>query len=83
MAGALIFSARLVRAIGDPEKRFEEDKLRMLRAVRFAARFDFEIEAATAAAMERSAAQIAQVSRERVRDELTRMLTEGQGAAGV
>ncbi|HEX3469733.1 MAG TPA: CCA tRNA nucleotidyltransferase [Silvibacterium sp.] len=69
---------RLVRAIGDPDKRFEEDKLRMLRAVRFAARFDFEIETITEAAIQKSAAQIGQVSRERVRDELTRMLTEGR-----
>jgi poly(A) polymerase len=78
VGGRADLQARLVRAIGDPDKRFDEDKLRMLRAVRFAARFDFEIEVATEAAIEKSAAQIAQVSRERVRDELTRMLTEGR-----
>ena len=69
--------AKLVRAIGDPEQRFEEDKLRMLRGVRFAARFEFAIELRTEAAMRAHAAQLHQVSRERVRDELTRMLTEG------
>ena len=67
----------VVRAIGQPELRFEEDHLRMLRAVRFAARFGFELDAATAAAMRRLAAKINAVSRERVRDELTKMLTEG------
>jgi putative nucleotidyltransferase with HDIG domain len=69
---------RLVRAIGDADRRFDEDKLRMLRAVRFAARIDFEIELGTAAAIQKSAAHIANVSHERVRDELTRMLTDGR-----
>jgi putative nucleotidyltransferase with HDIG domain len=78
VGGRADLRARLVRAIGDPEKRFEEDKLRMLRAVRFAARFDFEIEAATEEAIRRFARKIDPVSRERVRDELTRMLTEGR-----
>jgi len=67
----------IVRAIGEPQRRFEEDKLRMLRAVRFAARFDYAIDPATEQAMRELAPGIAQVSRERVRDELTRMLTEG------
>jgi putative nucleotidyltransferase with HDIG domain len=67
----------LIRAIGDPAERFTEDKLRLLRGVRFAARFAFELEPATARAMERLAPAVDQVSRERVREELTRMLTEG------
>jgi len=67
----------LIRAIGDPMRRFEEDHLRMLRAVRFAARFGFAIDAATFQAMRTMAKKIQAVSRERVRDELTRMLTEG------
>lgn len=67
-----------VRAIGDPVRRFEEDKLRMLRAVRFAARFGFELETKTQGAIHALAAKIPEVSRERVRDELTRMLTEGR-----
>jgi poly(A) polymerase len=70
-------SAGIVRAIGDPRLRFEEDNLRMLRAVRFAARFGFAIEERTRVAIRSLAAKIDQVSRERVRDELTRMLTEG------
>ena len=67
----------IVRAIGEPSQRFAEDKLRMLRAVRFAARFGFEIEDRTLRAIRAAAPEIAQVSRERIREELTRMLTEG------
>lgn len=67
----------LIRAIGEPERRFTEDKLRMLRAIRFAARFEYRIDPGTLAAIKRLAPKIHQVSRERVRDELTRMLTEG------
>lgn len=70
--------AKVLRAIGDPRLRFAEDKLRMLRAVRFAARFGFAIEPATMQAMQAEAATIGQVSNERVRDELTKMLTEGR-----
>ena len=70
--------AGVVRAIGRAELRFEEDHLRMLRGVRFAARFGFELESGTAAAMRGLAARIHAVSRERVRDELTKMLTEGR-----
>jgi poly(A) polymerase len=69
--------AGIIRAIGEPHRRFEEDKLRMLRAVRFAARFEYAIEPETERAIRQLAPGIAQVSRERVRDELTRMLTEG------
>jgi poly(A) polymerase len=70
--------AGIVRAIGDPERRFAEDKLRMLRAVRFAARFDYTIDPATMSAIQKLAPQIHQVSCERVREELTKMLTEGR-----
>jgi poly(A) polymerase len=69
--------ANIVRTIGDPKRRFAEDKLRMLRAVRFAARFGYTIEPATFAAIQKLARDIQVVSRERVRDELTKMLTEG------
>jgi poly(A) polymerase len=68
---------RLIRTIGEPARRFAEDKLRMLRAIRFAARFEYDIDAATFAAIQEFAPNIHQVSRERVRDELTKMLTEG------
>jgi poly(A) polymerase len=67
----------IIRAICEPHRRFEEDKLRMLRAIRFAARFSFTIEPETERAIRQLASGISQVSRERVRDELTRMLTEG------
>jgi len=69
--------AGVIRAIGRPELRFGEDKLRMLRAVRFAARFEYSIEPETLTAIQDYAADIKAVSRERVRDELTRMLTDG------
>ena len=68
----------LIRAIGEPQQRFTEDKLRMLRAVRFAARFGYAIDGQTFAAIRELAPQIHQVSRERVRDEILKMLTEGQ-----
>ena len=67
----------VIRAIGDPVRRFAEDKLRMMRAVRFAARFGFEIEPATFRAMRSHVKEIHQVSPERLREELTKMLTEG------
>lgn len=69
--------SKVIRAIGDPALRFTEDRLRILRAVRFAARFEYTIEPSTLASIQKLAPQIRQVSRERVRDELTRMLTEG------
>jgi poly(A) polymerase len=78
VGGLADLDAGVLRAIGDPHRRFEEDQLRLLRAVRFAARFGFELETQTAAAMRALAARIHAVSRERVRDELTRMLTEGK-----
>ncbi len=69
--------AKVIRAIGEPGRRFAEDKLRMMRAVRFAARFGFEIEAATFRAIRQHVAEIHQVSSERLREELTKLLTEG------
>ncbi|MGC1359894.1 MAG: CCA tRNA nucleotidyltransferase [Silvibacterium sp.] len=77
VSGRADLAAKLIRAIGEPAQRFDEDKLRMLRAVRFAARFDFAIETQTESAIRRCAAEIHQVSCERIRDELSRMLTEG------
>ena len=70
--------SRTIRAIGEPERRFTEDKLRMLRAIRFAARFEYRIDPTTFTAVQKLSSQIHLVSRERVRDELTRMLTEGR-----
>jgi poly(A) polymerase len=69
--------AGIIRAIGNPEERFREDKLRMVRAVRFASRFRYAIEARTFRAIQKLARDIIQVSAERLRDELTKLLTEG------
>ena len=69
---------KIIRTIGDPCQRFREDKLRMMRAVRFAARLGYEIEPSTMAAIREQAREIHQVSRERIRDELDKMLTEGR-----
>jgi poly(A) polymerase len=74
--------AGIIRAIGRPEERFREDKLRMLRAVRFAARFGYAIEPETLRAIQLLAAEIRQVSAERLRDELTKLLTEGAARRG-
>jgi poly(A) polymerase len=77
VGGQMDLKNRTVRAIGQPDVRFQEDKLRMLRAIRFAARFEYKIEAETFAAIRDLGDQITQVSRERIRDELLKMLTEG------
>lgn len=77
VGGRQDLKAGIIRTIGNPEQRFEEDKLRMLRAVRFAARFEYTIDPATFAAMQKLAGNIHQVSGERVRDELSKMLMEG------
>jgi poly(A) polymerase len=75
--------ARRLRAIGDPVIRFTEDKLRLLRAVRLATRFELEIDPATAAAARMMADQITQVSAERIADELRKMLVCAQRTRGV
>ena len=77
VGGRADLERRVIRTIGSPSLRFDEDKLRMLRGIRFAARLGFAIDPATLAAMRALAAGIGQVSLERIRDELTRMLTEG------
>ena len=83
VGGRADLEAGVIRAIGDPEKRFGEDHLRMLRAVRFAARFGFVIEPRTMAAIERLREMIKVVSAERVHDEMVRILTEGGARRGV
>lgn len=70
--------AGLVRAVGDPDRRFDEDALRLLRAARIAARLDFRIEPGTLQAMRRHAGDVAWVSEERVAGELRRMLADGR-----
>jgi tRNA nucleotidyltransferase/poly(A) polymerase len=81
--GRADLDAGIIRAIGDPEQRFREDYLRMLRAVRFAARLNFEIEPATAAAIRKFSGLVRQVAAERTRDELVRILTEGGARRGL
>jgi poly(A) polymerase len=82
VGGQRDLEARLIRAIGSPDDRFAEDKLRMLRAVRFAARLDFSIEPATLAAIRNHAAEIQQIAAERIQAELNRILTEGRARRG-
>ncbi len=82
VGGRVDLGAGVVRAIGEPERRFAEDKLRMLRAVRFAARLGFGIEPRTMRAIQEFAPEIGAVSAERVRDELTKILTEGGARRG-
>ncbi|MFB3815473.1 MAG: CCA tRNA nucleotidyltransferase [Terriglobales bacterium] len=77
VGGQADLKAGIIRTIGDARRRFAEDKLRLLRSVRFAARFGYQIEPETFAAIRELAPQIHVVSRERVREELTKMLTEG------
>ncbi|MEW5977560.1 MAG: CCA tRNA nucleotidyltransferase [Acidobacteriota bacterium] len=83
VGGRADIAAGVIRTIGGPEQRFREDKLRLLRAVRFAARFGFKIEPATRAAIRQMSAEILQVSWERSREELSKILTEGYAASGV
>jgi poly(A) polymerase len=73
---------RLIRAIGEPRERFREDRLRMIRAVRFAASLGFTIEENTLRAIREEAASITQVSWERIGEEITRLLTEGGARRG-
>ncbi len=82
VGGQADIRARRLRTIGDPYQRFSEDRLRMLRAVRFAARLIFTLDAATEEAIRKQAAEIRQVSAERVRDEILKILTEGQARQG-
>jgi poly(A) polymerase len=74
--------ARIIRAIGEPRARFEEDRLRMIRAVRFAAKLNFAVERETLAAIREQAATATMVSWERIGDEITRILTEGGARRG-
>ncbi len=75
VGGRKDLEARLVRCVGDPGQRIEEDALRILRGIRFAARLEFEIEKRTFAALRRHAKDLEHISAERIRDELVRMLT--------
>ncbi len=81
--GQADLAAGLIRCVGDPDTRFEEDALRLLRAVRFAVKMGFAIEPATAAAVRRHASQLSRISRERVSEELRRILLSPAPAHGL
>lgn len=83
VGGRADLAACTLRAIGNPEERFREDHLRMLRAVRFAARLQFNLEKNTLQAIRSEASCIRRISAERIRDELSRILTEGQARRGL
>jgi poly(A) polymerase len=76
-------AAHVLRAIGDPAERFREDKLRLLRAARFATRFAMTVEPATAAAVRAMAPQLTVVSAERIAEELRKLLTDPRRGDGV
>jgi poly(A) polymerase len=80
VGGQADLRAKVLRAIGDPRARFREDKLRLIRAVRFAARFGFPIEQATAAAVRAMAEEISVVSAERIAEELRKILVHASRA---
>lgn len=82
VGGRADLDGQLIRAIGDPEKRFREDHLRMLRAVRLAARLKFDIHPETEGAIVRLHPLIRDVSAERIREELVRILTDGNARTG-
>jgi tRNA nucleotidyltransferase/poly(A) polymerase len=82
VGGQADLAAGVVRAIGDPAARFAEDHLRLLRAVRFAARFGYAIDDATFAAMRAAAASITVIAWERIGEEIVRILTEGGARRG-
>ncbi|MCC7518953.1 MAG: CCA tRNA nucleotidyltransferase [Verrucomicrobiae bacterium] len=83
VGGRSDLARRVLRAIGDPRARFQEDHLRMLRAVRFAAELGFRIEAATWRAVRAMAPRIRRVSSERIRDELTKLLVSPRPGHGI
>ncbi len=78
VGGQVDLAAKKIRCVGDADRRFAEDHLRMLRAVRFASRFGFEITDDTAAAIQKHAASIALISKERIQVELTRTFLEAK-----
>jgi poly(A) polymerase len=83
VGGEMDLRAKIIRTIGAPEERFAEDHLRLLRAVRFAARLDFEIEPRTFAAIQSLAPKIKLISAERIRDELLKLFRPPHAARGL
>ena len=83
VGGEKDIKSRVIKTIGDPESRFQEDKLRMIRAVRFASRFEFEIEAQTMESIKKLASEINQVSPERIREEIIKITTQKNPGNGL
>jgi len=83
VGGKSDLDGRLIRTIGSPEQRFNEDHLRMLRAVRLAAQLEFEIEQATLAAIKSNAAKIQLISAERIREELCKLFQPPNAGRGL
>jgi poly(A) polymerase len=83
VGGRADLRARRLRTIGDPHERFAEDRLRLLRAVRFAAQLDFTIESATLRAVQDRAATLRSVSAERIREELVKLFKAPHAARGL
>jgi poly(A) polymerase len=82
VGGRADLDARVIRAIGDPTQRFAEDRLRMLRAVRFATTLDFQIDEATWNALVDASPTISEISAERIREELVRIFLSPHRARG-
>lgn len=76
-------AGKLIRAVGIPDERFEEDSLRMMRAIRIASQLGFQIEEKTKQAIEKHAALLTEISKERVRDELLKIVTSDFPADGI
>jgi poly(A) polymerase len=83
VAGEADLKARILRTIGVPTERFEEDHLRLLRAIRLAVQLDFQIEPGTFAALQRNARKILAVSPERIREELLKLFRPPHAARGL
>ena len=83
VSGAEDIRAHIIRAIGNPTERFDEDKLRLMRAVRFAARFEFQIEGNTLTAIKKLAPNIVEVSQERIRMELAKIIIGKNSGVGL
>ncbi len=75
--------SKIVKTIGDPYERFNEDKLRMMRAIRFSSRYNFELDSDTFQAIEKLAPDITQVSSERIRDEILKIITQKNPGQGI
>ena len=83
IGGLQDFEKGIIRAVGNPSKRFGEDALRMMRAIRFASQLGFSIEKETVAAVSEKAPLLEKISKERVRDELVKIIGSGYPADGV